>query len=136
MTDLTPAVRAAVDAMGALCVPPGDIEEIAPDVVAAVRGPLLADPKERLHLAHELAKGSFFTVAEAVQAVESLLNANNKRRIQADALVEAADALRASERLRSFTDDHMGDVNEAADELDRMAAALLQPSASAIGETA
>lgn len=43
MTDLTPAEQAAVDAMGALCVPPGDIEEVAPDVVAAVRGAAMTD---------------------------------------------------------------------------------------------
>jgi hypothetical protein len=37
MTDLTPAEQAAAEAMGALCVPPGDIEEVAPAVIAAVR---------------------------------------------------------------------------------------------------
>lgn len=31
---------------------------------------------------------------------------------------EAAERIRSSERLRSFTDDHMGDCNEAADEID------------------
>lgn len=93
MTELTPAEQAAVDAMGALCVPPGDIEEVAPAVVAAVRGPLFRDPKERLRLALELATGSTLTTAEALEAVDCALNAHDKRRIQADALVDAAEML-------------------------------------------
>ncbi|MFJ2697468.1 hypothetical protein ACIO5Z_14740 [Streptomyces rochei] len=36
-------------------------------------------------------------------------------------LREAADHLDNSERLRDYTDDHMGDINEAANELRRMA---------------
>lgn len=44
-------------------------------------------------------------------------------------LEAAADALEDSERLRDFTDDHMGDVNEAANELRRMAAQARQNGA-------
>lgn len=95
MTELTPAEQAAADVMmGALVVPPGDIEEVAPDVVAAVREQLFRDPKERLQLAHELAMGSpTLTTAQALEAADCALNAQNKRSIQADALFEAADNL-------------------------------------------
>jgi hypothetical protein len=41
---------------------------------------------------------------------------------RAEVLREAAERLRSSERLRDYTDDHMSDVNAAADELDNMAA--------------
>ncbi|MEE1735934.1 hypothetical protein PUR49_05315 [Streptomyces sp. BE147] len=41
---------------------------------------------------------------------------------RAEVLREAADALDESETLRDLTDDHMHDVNAAANELRRMAA--------------
>lgn len=41
---------------------------------------------------------------------------------RAAVLLEAADALDESETLRDLTDDHMHDVNAAANELRRMAA--------------
>ncbi|WP_442803454.1 hypothetical protein OG411_19200 [Streptomyces pseudogriseolus] len=44
-------------------------------------------------------------------------------------LEDAADALDNSKRLRDFTDDHMADVNEAANELRRMAAQARQDGA-------
>lgn len=40
---------------------------------------------------------------------------------RAEVLREAADALDESDRLRDLTDDHMHDVNAAANELRRMA---------------
>lgn len=43
---------------------------------------------------------------------------------RAAVLREAADKLDESETLRDLTDDHMGDVNAAANELRRMADAL------------
>lgn len=67
----------------------------------------------------QVARISNETFVSLMNAAAGAVNA-----IKADALEEAAEVLRNSERLRSFTDDHMGDVNEAADELDRMAAAL------------
>jgi hypothetical protein len=39
-------------------------------------------------------------------------------------LEEAADLIENSEQLRSFTDDHMGDIEMAAEELRRAATAL------------
>lgn len=53
--------------------------------------------------------------------------------IKADAFEEAAEAIRTSETLRSLTDDHMRDIEAAADELDRMAAEL-RPNPTSNGE--
>lgn len=81
MTDLTPAEQAAADAMGALCVPPGDIEEIAPAVVAAVRETLFRDVKERMRLAHEIALGSpMINTRQALELVDHALNAQMETR--------------------------------------------------------
>lgn len=49
---------------------------------------------------------------------------------RAAVLREAADALDNSERLREITDDHMRDINEAADELRRMADETQQDGAT------
>lgn len=115
---------AAVFTSKAVLVTEDALEEIARDLVNVVRGPLFSDAEERLRLARDLASTSAFTAAEAMDAVECVLNAYDKRRIQADALEEAATAICKSERLRNHTHDHMGDIEAAADELRRMAAAL------------
>lgn len=61
----------------------------------------------------------FACAAEAVMAVADTEHAAVLR--------EAADALDNSDRLRDLTDDHMSDVNAAADELRRLADEAQQP---------
>jgi hypothetical protein len=67
----------------------------------------------------------------AVAALAAVLPAPTDR---AAVLREAADALDNSERLRDLTDDHMLDINAAADELRRMADEA-QQDGEAPGET-
>lgn len=121
MTDLTPAEQAAAEALAATLnrheVEAGNVDswvdvdfaDEARAVVAAVREPLFRDPKERLKLARELATGSPLTTAEAVEAVDRALNAQDKHRIQADALIDAADLLDrfAEKEAQNITRTHM-----------------------------
>jgi len=69
--------------------------------------------------AHPIASISARTHVALWAAAADAINA-----IKADALEEAAEALCQSECLRNHTDDHMGDIEAAADELRHMAAAL------------
>ncbi|WP_329622942.1 hypothetical protein OG357_23035 [Streptomyces sp. NBC_01255] len=71
-------------------------------------------PRERLATMVRTSRGDM-TVWSAPE-VQDALDA-----YQAAVLLEAADSLDESETLRDLTDDHMHDVNAAADELRRMA---------------
>lgn len=99
-------------------------EEIARDLVEVVRGPLFRDSEERLRLARDLASTSAFTAAEAMDAVECVLNAYDKRRIQADALEEAAAEMRAVTDFQNLSAEQQSGVVLALGELHRRAAVL------------
>lgn len=74
-----------------------------------------------------LAPGHRFMLGGAVHTCTGKPEAAPVPVDRAAVLREAADALDSSDRLRDFTDDHMSDVNAAANELRRMADEAQQP---------
>lgn len=65
---------------------------------------------------------TILSVGRERDVVEAAARERLRAEVRAETLREAADALDESETLRDLTDDHMHDVNAAANELRRMAA--------------
>ncbi|WP_405909592.1 hypothetical protein OG742_37320 [Streptomyces sp. NBC_00828] len=123
MTDTDEPTSDTHPATPAVPPAPADRAALREQIAAAIHHDLLAT-------AYRRDQGLLGIVPRLTDAVLAVLPAITDRNA---VLREAADALDESEKLRNLTDDHMHDVNAAANELRRMADAAPLPSRVADG---